>query len=891
MSVLLRLDPLREKTYRQAMRLMAATGQREAALRQFEACQRILRDELGIAPAAHTVELAERIRRGEFSAPDPRPAALPSTGMLSHLPGQATSFVGRQAELAELLERLEDPDCRLLTIGGPGGIGKTRLALEVARRAAPRFANGVSFVPLVSVNSTEAMTSSVLSSLGMRPPETGPDLRAYLLNELASQSLLLVLDNMEHLLKEVGLIEAILEGAPGVRLLVTSRQPLDLEWEWYYPLEGLAVPTSATDTPETYSSVQLFAERARRARASFRLSDDPQGVVRICQRVEGMPLGIELAASWVRVMTCKEIAEEILGLETPYHTGEVRHHSLQALFENSWQRLSPREQELLMRLSVFRGGFTAAAAEEVAGAQRTDLAQLVQKSLIGLNYRTNRYEIHQLLVQFLRRKLKEQPDLEMTTNDAHSTYYMEFLRAREAELSSGSPWQALDDLRVDIENGRVAWAFALQQRRFDAIERSCTGLNTFFTLNVMHHDALGFFRRALEALALEPESTSRDRVELALQTCLIAPLTAVYGWEDRALWPVAERIRELAERLGNNQQVLTSLILLVDLYASNEWDRAVTVADEAVTFSKQHLGRQEQMAAHVLNELPLLFTGRLASALVQARSAQALFDPDNCLWATTTYGIDPLVISLSHAGIAQVMLGYADQGVRTLETAEARARTLGQPLALCFALAFDAISHLVTRNTARSYAAGETLIAMATEHGYAHWSVFGPCFRAVSLIQQGAYQDGIKALLPALEQEVQAGLTHNLPSWYAHLGVAYAMTGRLEQGIAGTECALATVERTGERYHESLAHRMQGELRRLAGDLVGAEASFEQAIRVAQAQESRFYELQALNSLYDLYESKGRAEDVRSRLQALCNWFTEGLDRPDLVEARQRLKN
>ncbi|MFN8378929.1 MAG: BTAD domain-containing putative transcriptional regulator, partial [Anaerolineae bacterium] len=142
---LLRLDPLREKTYRQAMRLMAATGQREAALRQFEACQRILRDELGIAPASHTVELAERIRRGEFSAPDPRPAALPSTGMLSHLPGQATSFVGRQAELAELLDRLEDPDCRLLTIGGPGGIGKTRLALEVARRAAPHFANGVCF--------------------------------------------------------------------------------------------------------------------------------------------------------------------------------------------------------------------------------------------------------------------------------------------------------------------------------------------------------------------------------------------------------------------------------------------------------------------------------------------------------------------------------------------------------------------------------------------------------------------------------------------------------------------------------------------------------------------------------------------------------------------------
>ena len=879
---LLQLDPLREKTYAQLMRILARAGQREVAMRHYEQCCRALDEELGIAPGPELMDLYEQIRQGQFVAVESRPPLPDQRSPQINLPVQATSFVGREDDLQAVLGQLANPDCRLLTIGGPGGIGKTRLAIEAARRAVTLFADGVCFVPLFADKAADAMVLTVIRALGIQWTDAGPDPRATLLAWLADREVLLVLDNMEQLVGDLSLLVAILTSAPKVSLLATSRQPLALEWEWYFALDGMDVPESASTTPEACSSVQLFVERARRVQHAFKLSNDPAGVVAICRLVEGMPLGIELAASWVSVASCSEIAAQLLSLNTPFHGAESRHYSLRALFEQTWDRLSDREQMVLMQLSVFRGGFTSAAAAAVLDAQLTDLALLVHKSLISLNFHTNRYDMHQLLLQFLREKLAAQPEVETQSLNAHCSYYMVLVQSDGTGHGPG-------DLRPEINNLRAAWAYAVRQRQFDQIERFCTDLNAFFTLNVMHHEALATFRAALTALETEPESEGRDRVELALQSCLIAPLTAVYGWEDRALWPVAERIRDLAERLGNHRQVLASLILLVDLYACEQWERALEVGREAVEFSQQHLGHQEQMAAHILNELPYLFMGRLSESLEHARAAQALFDPNDCLWATTTYGIDPMVISLSHAGMAQVMLGHADQGDAALDAAAARARALEQPLALCFALAFDALSHLVTRENVRSMADSEAIIALAEEHGFAHWRVFGPCFRAISLIQQGEYQAGIDALLPALELEAQAGLTHNLPSWYAHLGLAYAHIGQPDLAFGALDLAIAEAERIGERYHESLVYRLQGKVRLFAGNETGAEASYRHAIEIAKRQQSRFYELQALLDLYDLRCMHGADHDARERLRELAVGFTEGRDRPDLHEARLRL--
>jgi hypothetical protein len=353
-SRLMKIDALREKTYRQAMRLMINSDQREAALAQYDTCQRILKTELGITPSQDTIELYESIRAGGTVHRLPQVVSTPgrTANFRRTLPLQATAFIGREEEVQELLEQIKAPNCRLLSIVGPGGIGKTRLGLEVARRSTSYFNDGVAFVPLAPVRTSEDMISAIIASLAIPVREGEHDLPAILLDYLADKILLLVLDNMEHLVDDLGLIDEIFAAAPQVRIIATSRQPLNLAWEWQFYLEGMPVPDRIEDArPENYSSIRLFVERARHVQRSFQLTDDIQGVIRICQLVEGMPLGIELAAAWLRMMPCHEIAERLIELETPHKPVEMRHRSLRALFENIWARLSSHDQWLLMRLS------------------------------------------------------------------------------------------------------------------------------------------------------------------------------------------------------------------------------------------------------------------------------------------------------------------------------------------------------------------------------------------------------------------------------------------------------------------------------------------------------------------------------------------------------------
>lgn len=886
---LIQIDSLREKTYRQAMQILMQTGQRGAALAQYETCKRMLWDELGVAPSQETTDLYMRIRDGE-TVP-----ALPVTARLyrphpHNLPLQATSFVGRENEVQMLLDRLDDPECRLLTVVGPGGIGKTRLAIEVARHALARFADGVFFVPLASVSSSDATIPAIISALGLRVPESEHDMWAYLLSDLTSKTRLLVLDNADHLIGDLDLLPAILSNAPQVKLLVTSRESLSSRWEWNVTLAGLSVPDSPrAENPETYGAVRLFIERARRVQHTFSLADDPAGVIRICRMVEGMPLGIELAAAWLSVMSCEEIAQQIVDLHAPYKSIETRHQSLRALFENTWQRLNERERQRLMQLSVFRGGFTVDTAAAIAGITLPELATLVHKSLINVNYRTSRYEFHNLLSQFMRQKLAEVPEMEQQVRDSHAAYFVDFLAECESALRSGQPQDALAEIRAEIDNVRAAWQHAVDQHRFDWVTTCAASLNLFYALEVLHHEALSVFQHALDVLVTMPDSPQRDQADLTLQNCLISPMTAVYGWTDRRLWPVAERIRELSARLGDDRRQLASLLVLINLYANEEWEKAVTMGDEVVALGRR-VGQQAEMVAHVTNEASLIFTGRFSSALAHARAGQALFDPENCLWATLVAGIDPLVTSLSHSGLALCFLGYPDQGWQDLTAAQARADMLAQPFAQAFVWAFKAMWAGCTSDAAECQAASAAVVNLGNTHGFKHWIVMGPGLAGMALVQAGDYDAGIATLTPSIQRQIDYGLTHNLTCWYTHLGLAYGARNRVDQGLHAIEQAVAVMERVGERFHVALIYRVKGDLLRRRGDDVGAAACYEHAIRVAQEQHARVYELEATISLCDLLRQKNQDHEARARLLPVYQWFTEGFDSPPLVKARSLLE-
>src|SRR5512143_2786604 len=389
-----------------------------------------------------------RVARGELNLERLpavlKPVAIPITPLAPrvNLPILPTPLIGRQHEVEELGQLLHDPHCRLLTLVGPGGIGKTRLAIETAVHIQTIFADGVYFVPLASVSATRFIVPVIADAIGFTFQSASLiDPQLQLFNYLKEKQVLLVVDNLEHLLAEPGVevLADLLANAPRVKLLATSRESLGLQDEWAFEVQGLPIPESRyTEGSAQNTSVELFLQRARRAHVGFHATPaDYPAIVRICQLVNGMPLGIELAAAWVRTLTCDEIAREIeRGLDfLSVSTRDLpaRHRSMRAVFDQSWKLLSEEEQTVLLRLSVFQGGFQREAAEQVAEATLAVLSTLVTKSLVRRSG-AGRYDLHELIRQYAADQISKLPDALAATRARHGSYYLAYFSQADGRL-------------------------------------------------------------------------------------------------------------------------------------------------------------------------------------------------------------------------------------------------------------------------------------------------------------------------------------------------------------------------------------------------------------------------------------------------------------------------
>ncbi|MGB2983998.1 MAG: BTAD domain-containing putative transcriptional regulator [Candidatus Bipolaricaulia bacterium] len=506
----LEVQPMNESVHRRLMDLYTRSGQRASALAQFDACREILKTDLGIEPSEETVSLAERIRKGAApSSVARRPAVETSVS----LPRYRTALVGRETELAKAVSLLQSAECRLLTVTGPGGCGKTRLAVEVAQESAPNFPDGVVFVPLVSTSTSSHVPLEIANALGpycardrmdeehSRRPGTFSD---RLLEALESQRMLLVLDNMEHLLVDLRWIETLLERATGITLLVTSRHEMKLRDEWILAVEGLPFPRGHVAQPDLagFDAVSLFLQAARRANASFTPEGlDWEAISDIVRLVEGMPLGIELAAAWIRTMSCSTIASEVAGgldfLSTQLRDVPKRHHSLRAVFAQSWNLLSRDARSAFRRLSVFPGGFSRDAARTVTGATLPILSSLVARSLLR-RASTDRYEMLEVLRQYAEERLRAMPGEATDMRDAHCSFHLDLLAESEDALKRSGQRRASELLREEIDNIRAAWSWAIARGRFDAIERAAMGLFLYCDMRNQFVEGANLFGEAAE---------------------------------------------------------------------------------------------------------------------------------------------------------------------------------------------------------------------------------------------------------------------------------------------------------------------------------------------------------------------------------------------------------
>lgn len=418
----------------------------------------------------------------------------------TNLPRLATPLIGRQNEIAELSQLLIDDRCQLLTLVGPGGIGKTRLALETARQIQDHFADGAYFISCASVDYPSKLVPLIADAIGFTFPSAGAtDPKRQLLAYLQTKQLLLLLDNLEQLAAESGIVwlAEILAHAVGVKLLVTSRQALNLHAEWLYEVSGLPIPEDGNSDTQG-SALELFLQRARQIQARFQATPaEVSAIMRICQLVDGMPLAIELAATWVRTLTCAEIAHELeQGLDFLGSSARdlpARHHSLRAVFDHSWLLLSDTEQSALSALAIFRSGFTRDAAEGVAGTTLTTLAALVSKSLLRRND-AGRFEMHELIRQFAVEQLALRRTEQSATEAAHGRYYLTLFRNADEHLRSAAQQTTLVELTAENDNFRTAWEWAVSQGELALLEQT---LRAF----TMYYDTRGWFQEGFDLQA------------------------------------------------------------------------------------------------------------------------------------------------------------------------------------------------------------------------------------------------------------------------------------------------------------------------------------------------------------------------------------------------------
>lgn len=522
----LALDRLNESAYRAIMRQMAGMGDRSGAVKVYQACVQTLKDELGVAAQEETEKLYQAILHGEqLEAHRAEAGKLPTTSkpkLIGYLPNPATPFIGRHEEIKQVVKLALDPEIHLLTLTGPGGNGKTRLSIQAAEELCCTFTDGVWFIPLAAVQSSQGLILAIAKGLGYSFFKGEETPREQLLDYLREKHSLLILDNFEHLM--VGgreLVADILGSAQGVKLLITSRERLNLMTEQIYRVPGMHIPDQKNlanwDNPEeqakSYSAIQFLIERARHVRPDFQVTQENlAAVTQICQLVDGSPLGIELAADWLELFPPEEIVKQISHnldfLESEAVDVPERQRSLRAVFDTSWNMLNEEEKQAFKRLSVFRGSFSRQAAQVVSGHTMRTLLSLANKSWLQ-QADEGRYQLHEVLRQFGMERLEADQDEWQATRDRQAEYFATFLQVQGQALRTAGQIQALEALKTELEsNIPEAWAWLILDCRIDIlIEKMLPGIFHYGLIRRGEEDFISMLKHARK---LVPVSDDRQ---------------------------------------------------------------------------------------------------------------------------------------------------------------------------------------------------------------------------------------------------------------------------------------------------------------------------------------------------------------------------------------------
>lgn len=741
----------------------------------------------------------------EASLPAQGPAAEATPSILEpHRPPIGATLIGREGELNVLRVIFVAEQARLVTLLGAGGMGKTQLALATAHLLAPTFAHGAAFVPLAPLLSAHQLPGAVAAALGLAL-QGARDTQEQLLAYLHDKELLLVLDNVEHLLGEeqgdaTRWVRELLR-LPSLRLLITSRERLRLSGERVFELGGLTLPQT-TAAPEQSDAVLLFLERAAQVDASFVLNAGNQAAIsHICRLVDGMPLAIELAATWVRMLSCAEIAEELQRsidfLVLADRDMPQRHHSMRAVLDHSWALLTAEEQRVLAELSVFRGGWGRDAARTVAGVTLPVLAALIDKSLVQRTEPASgqaRYDLHELTRQYAAQQLAASAQ-ERAVQERHAAFYARLVA--DDGLAGAGPRQmaVLAQIEQEFDNIRCAWSFVLETGLYGVALQMIQGVGEALFWRSRYHEGVALFQAAAQCLATvhPPRSTDeRSAADFTYLACQIETWVAEFYIQIGQL-PQGEALFDdlLArlERLATTgYPVLPGKLMLLSEYALylfvtvNNYEKALVLQQEAVQLARQ-LGNDHYLAKNLVRLSQIYhFTGNYGAAVALVEEAIAIGQRTG----------DQLVLigALERLALVQTYQGRFDAAETHFRTALAAAEATRQPaktssvltnlgVALAFSGRFQAGHTAWTRALVLSQA--------VSDHNYIVHDTILLGFAALHL---GHYAEASARSQEGIASAERLGYVRDGALGYVLLGSAHLAQGRLAEAYATLETAI-----------------------------------------------------------------------------------------------------
>jgi predicted ATPase/DNA-binding winged helix-turn-helix (wHTH) protein len=833
----------------------------------------------------------------------PVDAGWEATASATNLPQPVSELIGRDDSVTEIL-RLAAAQ-RLVTLTGPGGIGKTRLAVAAAHRLLPQIDGRVWLAELAPISDPDLVPAAVAAAAGLELA-AGAITAERVAKALTGKPLLLVLDNCEHLIDAAAIVaEALLRATPAARIIATSREPMRTDGEQVYPVPPLAVPAANIDDEADlleYGAVRLFIERVRAADPQFDPDARPMvTLAAICRRLDGIPLAIELAAARAATLGIEEVAvrlDERLDLLTRgRRTALPRHQTLRATLDWSHELLAEPERVLFRRLAIFAGWFSLGAACAVAASLELPasdvidgVSSLTAKSLVATEISgVVRYRLLETTRAYAIEKLVESGERE-TVARRHAEFYLDLFEKAETDSTARPAADWLADYAPEIDNLRAAldWAFAPGGDGSIGVALTAAAIPLWMRMS-LPEECRGRAARALAILAAKVSGQVRH--EMKLQVALAASLIYSRGPASAEIGMAYTRALEIAQRLDNPEYQLRALRgLWVYQTVNSRHAAALELAQRFYALGAARPDPNDRLGGEAMIGISQYYRGDLPSArrhLEHGLAGYTTPDQDSHLIRFQTDQRAWMSVFLARVLLLQ---GFPDQAMRTVRSAVEDARPANHAMSLCEALANGACLALLTGDLTAAEHYGAMLLDHSTRHALTQWLACGRSLQGVLVIHRGDVAAGLRLLRTAFDEFDARYPGFRLTALL--MAEALGRAGQNDDGLAAIEEAIASAERTGEHWAMAEFVRVKGELLLLqAGPEASATAEdhFRQALDWARRQAALSWELRAATSLAQLLRDQGRSSDALACLRQIYGRFTEGFATADLRAAKALL--